>query len=77
MNILQTRRRFLTRTSACLGMTAAASLLDPTLLSSSQEVLKAQGQPSLGFANSLQPQRLAFCPDETHVMDEMIGRAFQ
>ena len=35
---LQTRRRFLTRTSACLGMTAVASLLDPTLLSGGSQV---------------------------------------
>src|SRR5260370_22153613 len=35
---LHTRRRFLTRTSACLGMTAVASLLDPTLLSGGSQV---------------------------------------
>jgi hypothetical protein len=33
-NALQSRRQFLTRTSACLGMTAVASLLDPMLLGS-------------------------------------------
>src|SRR5450631_91339 len=33
-NHVQTRRRFLTRSSACLGMTAVASLLDPLLLGS-------------------------------------------
>ena len=43
------RRRFLTRTSACLGMTAVASLLDPTLLSSNPTSPSAQGLPSLGL----------------------------
>jgi Protein of unknown function (DUF1501) len=41
------RRRFLTRTSACLGMTAVASLLDPTLLSSQSPVPGALGRTHL------------------------------
>src|SRR5450631_1614236 len=48
-NHVQTRRRFLTRTSACLGMTAVASLLDPKLLSSNATSAITQGLPSLGL----------------------------
>ena len=51
MDILQTRRRFLTRTSACLGMTAVAALLDPTLLSNAHEP-KAQGRPFQGLGTA-------------------------
>src|SRR6516164_2993004 len=60
---LLARRRFLTRTSACLGMTAVASLLDPSLLSGSSQGIVVPG--SLG--------RTHFAPKAQNVIYPFMG----
>jgi hypothetical protein len=61
---LQSRRRFLTRSSACLGMTAVASLLDPKLFAGAP----SQGVPVPGVLG-----RTHFAPKAKNVIYLFMG----